>query len=179
MIADFKDKFKILFEKIKKIKHFYIYLAVIIAIIFVGIYYLTLPKSEEDGQASTIDNNLTEFSSSAEYVEYLENKLENVISSLKGVGDVEVVITIEKGFEYVYQTEEETRTTSNGTSITTTTVVLVDGKPVLLEEIYPTIKGIVVVAKGSADVAVKMDILYLIQTVVDVGTSQINIMEGK
>lgn len=177
MLIDFKEKFKKLFEKIKKIKHFYIYISIIIAIFFVGIYYLTLPKQSNTKIDTNIDNNLTEFSSSAEYVDYLENKLENVISCLKGVGDVEVAITLERGFEYVYQTEEETHTTSSGTSITTTTLVYIDDKPVIIEEIYPIVKGIVVVAEGSNDVSTKLNIINLIQTMIEVETNQINIIE--
>ena len=131
MMDDFKSKFKILFDKIKKIKHFYIYLAIFLAILCLGVYFTMLLKDKENNQ-KPIDNNLTEFSSSAEYIDYLENKFESVISSLKGVGNVDVVITLEKGFEYVYQTEDETRTTSNGTSITSSTVVLVNGQPIIL-----------------------------------------------
>ena len=177
MMADFREKFKNLFEKIKKIKHIQIYLVVGLAILMVGVYISTLSKKKET-KDSTIDNSCSEFSTSAEYVTYLENKLENVITSIKGVGQAEVIITLEKGFEYIYQTEEETRSTSNGTSITTTEVVMVDGKPIIKEEIYPIVKGIVVVAKGSSDVAIRLDIQSVIQTVIDIDGSQIKIMEG-
>lgn len=178
MINNFKDKFQLLFEKIKKIKHFYIYLAVIIAILFVGVYYISIPKDNKE-EITINDNIPSEFSTSSEYVGYLENKLKNVIGALKGVGNVEVVVTLEKGFEYIYQTEEETRTTSNGTSITTSTIILVDGQPIMLKETYPTIKGVVVVAEGSSNTSTKMDILYLIQTIIDLDASKINIIEGK
>lgn len=178
MMADFKEKFKTLFERIKKVKHIHIYLAIGLGVLIVACYLFSLPKKTENNKTN-IDNNRTEFSSSAEYAEYLENKLENVITSIKGVGQAEVVVSLEKGFEYIYQTEEETRSTSNGTSITTTSVVMINGQPVIKEEIYPIIKGIVVVADGCGDVATRMDVLNLIQTVVEVQSSQIKIMEGK
>ncbi|MBQ8908908.1 MAG: hypothetical protein IJY90_01260 [Clostridia bacterium] len=177
MAINFKEKFKILYEKIKKIKYFYLYLAIGIGIILVGIYLTCIPKAKGDGLNKNIDKNLTEISSSAEYVEYLENKLESVIGALNGVNSVEVAITLEKGFEYVYQTETETRTSSGGTSITTTTVVYVDGQPVIVEEIFPTVKGVAVVAQGLNDVSVRLNIISLIQTMVDVDTSQIKVME--
>ena len=143
------------------------------------VYFLTLQPSLKKDKEVIIDNNCTEFSSSGEYVTYLENKLESVISSLNGVGNVQVIVSLEKGFEYIYQTEEETRTLTNGTSVTNTKVVLVDGKPIIIEEIYPVIEGIVIVAQGSQNVAVRMDIISLIQTIIDLDTSQIKILEGK
>ncbi|MBE7073810.1 MAG: hypothetical protein E7379_01815 [Clostridiales bacterium] len=176
MKIDFKEKFKALFERIKKIKHLYIYLALSLALLSICVYFVALPSQKDSNKEETIDNNRTEFSTSAEYVVYLENKLESVINCLKGVENVEVAITLEKGFEYVYQTEDETRTTSNGTSITTTTLVYIDGKPVMLEEIYPVIKGIVVVVQGSEEVSVKLNIIQVIKTMIDVDSSQINII---
>ena len=179
MSINFKEKFKLLFEKIKKIKHIKLIGAIAIALVFVLIYLSNISETSTKIQTDEVDNNRTEFATSKEYTDYLENKLESVITSLKGVGETEVVITLEKGFEYIYQTEEETKTTSNGTSLTTSTVVLVDGKPIILEEIYPVIKGIVIIAQGSSNVSVKMDILSVVQTVIDIDTSQIKIMEGK
>lgn len=181
MMADIKEKLKNLFEKLKKIKHIEIYLAVGLAVVIALIYFAFLSpkqKTDKDAQSTQIDITSETFLSSSEYTAYIENKLENVITSVKGVGNASVVVTLEKGFEYVYVTEEETKTTSNGTTITTVSVVMVDGQPVVKEEIYPIIKGVVVVASGAEDVAVRMNILSIIQTIVDVENSQINIMSG-
>ena len=179
MMDDFKAKFKSLFERIKKIKNIKIYAIIFLSIVVVMTYLLLLPSQKEKEEHIEVDNICTEFSNSGEYIVYLENKLENVITAIKGVGEAEVVVTLEKGFEYIYQTKEETRSTSNGTSITTSEVVMVDGKPVVKEEIYPIVKGIVIVAEGSNNVNVRMDILNLVQTMIDIEHSQIKIMEGK
>lgn len=180
MKVDFKVKLKSFYESIKKIKHIEIYLAVGLALIVACFYFLSTSSSKVKKEQNTlIDNVCTTFENSNEYIDYLENKLESVITRVKGVGDVDVVLTLEKGFEYVYATEEETKTTSSGTSITSSSVVLVDGQPIIKEEIYPVIKGIVVVANGAEDVNVKMNIISIIQTVIDVENSKINIMAGK
>lgn len=174
------NSLKSFWEKVKKIKHIEIYLTVIVALIIIAIYISSLGLGSNK-QVSTNDktneNSPTTFSTSAEYVDYLENKLDNVLASVKGASNVNVVITLESGFEYEYATEEETKQTSSG-SITTTNLVLVDGKPVVVKEYYPKIKGIVVVAKGTEDVKVKMDILTLIQTVVEVDNAKITILAG-
>ena len=179
MTDSFKTKIKSMFEKVRKIKHIEIYLTVFVAIIIAIIYFSLISSNSAQGDSSTNDDNITqEFSSSMEYVNYLENKLENVLTKVKGAGNVEVAITLEKGFEYIYATEEETHTTSNGTTVTTSTIVMVNGQPVLKEEIYPVIKGIVVISSGADDVSVKMDMLSVIQTVIDVSSSKINIIQG-
>lgn len=179
MTSKIKDKFRILFERIKKVKHFEIYIAVGLAIIIAVMYFsfLKAPSQNKDTN-NKIDNVSSNFSSSGEYIDYLENKLENVITLVKGAGNVEVVVTLEKGFEYVYATEEETRTTANGTTITTSNIVMVNGKPVIKEEIYPVVQGIVIVASGANNVSVKMDILSIVQTVIEIENSKINIYAG-
>lgn len=181
MKVDFKEKLKALYQRIKKVKHIEIYLAVGLALIVGCIYFISISPSKkvENKQQTQIDNISTNFESSGEYIDYLENKLESVITRVKGVEDVKVILTLEKGFEYIYATEEETKTTSNGTSVTSSTIVMVDGQPVIKEEIYPIVKGIVVIADGVEDVSVKMNVLSIIQTVIEVDNSKIKIMAGE
>ena len=175
-----KEKITQIYNKLKKIKHIQIYLAIGLAFIVIVLYFsLAFPSKKVVKNSSTNNDNIeTNFSSSQEYVVYLENKLENVITNVKGVGKTSVFISLEKGFEYIYVTEEETSTTSNGTTVNKTNVVMLNGQPILKEEIYPKIKGIVVVAQGAGDVKIKMNILSLIQTVIDVENSKINILES-
>lgn len=179
-MSNLKEKFSKFINKLRSIKHIEIYIAIIVALIVCGAYFLSIGNKNKSGDSISTknDNNELNFSSSQEYVTYLENKLESVITNVKGVSGANVVITLEKGFEYVYVTEEETSITTNGNKLTKLSVVMVDGQPVVKEEIYPVIKGIVIVAKGVNDVAVKMNVLSLVQTVVDVDNSKINILEG-
>ena len=73
---------------------------------------------------------------------------------------------------------KETKTTSNGTSVTSESVVMVDGQPLLLEEIYPIVKGIVVISSGASDMSVKLNLLSVLQTVIEIENSKINIICG-
>ena len=164
-------------DKLKKIKHIEIYIALIFAAIVMICYFASFKGGgKKDTDTST---NIQTFSTSSEYVGYLENKLENVLGQVKGAGNVDIIITLENGFEYVYATEEEVRTSSNGGTVTSSTVVLVDGKPVLEKEIFPSIQGVVVVSQGASDVSVRLNLLSAIQTVVSVDNSKITILTGK
>ena len=55
---------------------------------------------------------------------------------------------------------------------------MVDGQPLLLEEIYPIVQGIVVVSSGADDLSVKLNILSVLQTVIEIDNSKINIICG-
>ncbi len=174
----FWDKLKENIVKLKKSKNFYVFVAIGLAVL-IGIIYFTsfLPTNDV---SSTKENEVTqETSTSEKYARKLESQIENAIMQIQGTGDVDVLITLEKGFEYVYLTEEETKTSASGITTTTTSTVLVNGQPVLVEEIYPVIKGIVVVCSGAGDVALKMNIISLIQTIVDVNSANISIYTSK
>lgn len=172
------EKLMALWDKLKKIKHIGLYLALFLAVVIVGIYFTTLSNLKEENPSTNLDTNIQKFSSSSEYITWLENKLENVLGKVKGAGNVEIILTLDKGFEYVYATEEEIKELASGGSVTTTKVVLVNGQPVLEEEIFPSIKGIVVVSQGAEDVGVRLNLLSALQTVVSVDSSKITILEG-
>lgn len=172
------EKLMALWDKLKKIKHIGLYLALFLAVVIVGIYFTTLSNPKEENSSTNLDTNIQTFSSSGEYITWLENKLENVLGKVKGAGNVEIILTLDKGFEYVYATEEEIKELASGGSVTTTKVVLVNGQPVLEEEIFPSIKGIVVVSQGAEDVGVRLNLLSALQTVVSVDSSKITILEG-
>ena len=101
------------------------------------------------------------------------------MSKISGVGNVSAIITLETGFTYEYATDTETKTTTSGsneTTITTDTIIIVDGEPVVIKEIYPVIKGVVIVAEGSEDFKIKMDIMQAVVTILEVDESEITIL---
>ena len=168
------NKLKTFFEKIKSLKHLPIYIGIAIAAIMC-ILFVT-PKSKS---AKTTEKATQSVSSEVEYVSNLENKLCSVLSNITGVSKVNVVISLKDGFSYKYATDTETKTVSTGgseTSVTTQTVILVSNQPVVEQEIYPSIKGVVVVAKGAEDVNVKMKILNAIETILQVDAKDISIL---
>lgn len=170
------SKIKDFWTKLKSIKHFEIWVAVVIGLLVCVIYFSFFSQPKND----SFENDATkEYSSAEEYVDYLENKLCNVLSKISGVGDCSVIITLESGFSYEYATETDTKTTVSGgteTTITTETVILVSNEPVIIKENYPVIKGVVIVAKGAENFSIKMDILEAVETVLEVDSDNITIL---
>ncbi len=170
------EMLKSFWKRFKEIKHLNIIIAVLIALVLCVCYFSFLYKPNTD---KTEENSTKEFSSTYEYVDWLENKLDNVLSKISGVGSVDVVLTLESGFSYDYAKDIETKTTvQNGNEITikTENIILVSNEPVVVKEIYPIIKGVVVVAKGAENFSVKLNIIEAIQTVLEVEEQKITVL---
>lgn len=164
-------KLKDIWSKLKSIKHIEIYLALIVGLVVCVIYFSTFTNKNDTQEEVSTGN----YTNGVEYVDYLENKLCNVLSNIEGVGNVSAIITIENDFSYEYAIDKET-SQEGETSVTTETTILVNGEPVIVNKIYPTIKGVVIVASGSEDFAVKMDILNAVQTLLEISAEDITIL---
>ena len=161
-------------NKVKGIRHFEIYLALILGLIVCVLYFSFFVDKNTNDTKSEISTG--EFSSTEEYVDLLENKLCNVLSKISGVEEVSVLIPLESGFSYEYAMDTETTTSGSGSSTTLETTIIIDGEPVVVKENYPVIKGVVIVAKGSENFSVKMDILEAVTTVLEIDESDITIL---
>lgn len=172
MKGNFLEKLRDMWDKFKKNKKIQIGLLIVFLLVIILVYFLAIkiPDNEE-----TTANESQETTSTSSYVEYLEDKLVNVLSSIEGVGKLDVIITLDSGFEYIYATEESVKDTSSG-KLTTSNIVLVSGQPIIVKEIYPIIKGVVVVSSGAKDLGVKLNLLNAVQTVLEVPNANITIL---
>lgn len=109
------------------------------------------------------------------YVSSLENKLQSVISGIKGAGKSSVVITVDGAISSIVAVDEKT-VEENGRKTTTVSTVLSGGKPVILGEKYPEITGVLVVAKGADDITVKMAILNAVTVALGVNCNKVQIL---
>lgn len=121
-----------------------------------------------------------------------EEKLKAVLSCIRGAGKVEVMITYETGREIVTAMTTNTNTSSsisqNGSDTSqssqtteTSQPATYSGEagkePIVLYEKEPTIRGVIVVAEGAADVTVRLDLQRAVRAVLDVPLSAIEVFE--
>jgi stage III sporulation protein AG len=124
----------------------------------------------------------------------IEEKLAATLSQIEGAGDVEVMITYESTSEIVpaisvdKQTSTMTDNRDSGTSTTSTEntqseVVTVGGSSgssaLVLKEISPKIRGVIVVAEGADDITVRLNLLGAVQTLLNVGPRQVDVYKMK
>jgi stage III sporulation protein AG len=170
-----------IFKKIKSIKN----IELIVAAIFIGIILLvffsgSLFNSANSGDTVTI--------SLADYGNALEKKMENTLSKINGAGKVSVMITFESGIEYItaMTVNSQTNTVSNdysgGSSKTQSIVqsnspVIVGGKAVIVKEIEPKVKGVIIVSQGAGSVYVKIELTKAASTLLNIEPKYIEIFQ--
>lgn len=169
------------FQKLKGVKHIELIIAVVLGAIILLIYISSLSSNGITKQTST-----QSITSISEYSEFLENKLANVLANIEGAGNVSTMITFESGTEYIYATNDETKSNTNTSSGSTTSTTTSTSSPyvknnqgLLVKEVLPKISGVVVVASGARDTKVKLEIIKAVQAVLEVPIANIEVLVGK
>ena len=173
-----------IYKNIKKSGGMKLFLPIVLLIVIVFVYFALF---ENNGNVKKED--AIKFTSNLEYCNILEEKLVSVLGSVKGAGNVKVMVTLESGPELKIATQTDERTnTSTNSSGTTTNVTIVEEpiivnqngeeQPLVLMEILPVIKGVVVVAEGAKDVAVRLNLLSAVQALLGIGSDSIQILTG-
>lgn len=162
---------KSIISKIKSIKN----IELIVALFLCGIVILIFFSSFT--QAST-SKETTQQLSFSQWNEQLEARLAETLSLIDKAGKVQVMITYESGVEQVYAYQIITQT--NGTTVTETKQLVTNqGKPVLLYELAPKIKGVVIVAEGAKIATVKQEIVRATQALLLIDKGKIEVFTHK
>lgn len=123
-----------------------------------------------------------------EYIAMLENKLEQTIEGMEGAGKVHVMITLENGGEKIldknqpYESNSEViKEEGKESEISTiqsdseTVLIDVDGNtgPIIVQERYPDIEGVVVVCEGGDDSKTSLRIKEAVQALFSIDAHKI------
>lgn len=177
-----------IYDKIKKIyldrKNLYIFLVVgIIILISSNIFF-----SSDAGKKEEQSTNLISISVAEE-----EQKLEDILSQVDGAGKTEVMITLDTGVEKITiqnskisksdssdieetggetkaaDSSEERQTVMNGSGNSQT--------PFVVKEIYPQIRGVLVVAEGAGDESIRYNLTNAVAAVLNVPYYRIQVLK--
>ena len=120
----------------------------LVIILIIGIVFMTVLSDKPQQKSSSVNDN----------VQLQEEKLESILSEISQHGKVEVMITYygssEKDIAY------ETKTSTSGSDKNSSgsedkKAVISGGEPVVVQEKYPRVKGVIVVAQGADSIEVK------------------------
>lgn len=122
------------------------------------------------------------------YEEQLTNRLESVLSHVKGAGRVRVMLTLEDaGQACVLQDSEYTRSeaeesTSSGerrqtleVQSQTETVRDAQNQPYVLRALMPQVQGVLILAEGAESSVVQQELLEAVQALLGVSASSVHI----
>lgn len=175
-----KKPFKDFIRKIKSVKNIEIIVCIILIAIILLLYGIVREAKKKQAESGNAGATIVETASD-------EERLAAVLSKIKGAGKVEVYIGYDGNFETVYAFDKTTNTTtrtddSGGANLTTTvteektTAVFDENKKPLIEKtVAPKITGVIVVAEGAKDVAVRLNILKAVATALNVNEKIIEI----
>lgn len=161
----------------------------ILSLIFVGlvavIMFLGINKETKNVETSSNSNN-SNYLTTLEYCAELENKLKAVLSNIDGAGQVSVMVSVDGSPELVYATEDDRTETSNSSGNTSSSnsstpiIVQVGGSStaLILTENLPKVKGVVVVSSGAGDIAVRLNILNAVSTLLGISVDQVSVLKG-
>lgn len=158
-------------------------LIVILGII--GILLIMISSFIPEKKEST-EKNSKNLDTSDIYREETEKKLAEILSSISGVGEVRVMLTVESTEEYVYAEEvkqSKTGNVDNKSQQNENKLVLIEQngqKEALVQQIKkPTVSGVVVVCEGGGNAAVCESIYKTVSTALGIPISNIYVAKIK
>ena len=157
---------------------------------------LTDNRSEKIKEEKNIETIVSAETMEQEYITYLEEKLENTLSYVDGVGKIKVMVTVSNSKKEVVEKDRVTNRSSttetdseggtrnvNNTESTETTLYTVDQEgnqiPYVTQVYEPEITGVMVVAQGAGRENVNSDISEAIQALFGIEAHKIKIAKMK
>lgn len=127
--------------------------------------------------------------SAEDYADQLEQRLSSIITNVEGVGSCRVMVTLENGVEYVYANEQKSGSNrvegDSGLSQkddSEQSVILIDTESgrdgLLVTELQPTIKGVMVVCQGGGSEEVCARVTEAVATVLNITTKRVCVVPG-
>lgn len=108
----------------------------------------------------------------------LENKLEAILSSMRGAGRVRVMLTLDRTNEQVVASSEKTASGENSSSRESKPATVQSGgreEAIVLTEVFPRIRGVIVMAEGAGDIGVKFALISAVSTVLGIDEKNVEV----
>ena len=140
-------------------------------ILLAGLFLMAIPEKE----ATTISETKPEVMQEPT----LEQRLEEILSRIKGAGKVQVLLTEYRGEEYLYQTDTDT----GNENFREDTVIISDSgreeQGLLRQTLPPEYLGAIIVCQGGDRPTVKLAIVEAVMDVTGLTSQQITVLKMK
>lgn len=146
-------------------------------ILLLGLLLMLLPTKTSKNNTQT----KTETSYAQEIT--IEEQLAAILKQIDGAGKVEVMLTVAKGEEILYQTNEELTTGSDTSKHSIDTVIVTDNdrnqSSLIRQRISPVYLGAIIVCQGADDPTVKLAITEAVSKITGIKSNRISVLKMK
>lgn len=154
------------------------------AVVAIGLIGIILIFASEifTGSDKSAENSSNEVFDYEQYTASLENKLEDVISSIDGVGECKIMITLENTNESVYATDNELKSDDNSVNQKDEYVLYEteNGEtPVLIKEYMPQVQGVTVICDGGDNRQIQEKIINSVTALFNISASRVSVSKIK
>lgn len=177
------EKAKSFFQDDKKVK-------ILSAVLIAGIVLIALSEFwPSSGKTKEKEDSVSDTMTMQEYSQKLEDNIREIVGSIRGVGNLKVLVTLESSEETIYAQETKTSVDSkqdamseNGkTQLKESTeqkYLLVEGEDGTKQALVkttkePEVKGIVIVCEGGDSTTVKSEVINAVTTALDISSSRV------
>ena len=151
----------------------------VLLILLVGILLMLLPA----GEKATQQAEQTLPAETKQETQTLQEQLSTLLSQMEGAGKVQVLLTLASGEKTLYQTNEDSTTSSQSETKQIDTVILTDSnrnEVGLIRQVDPpTYLGAVVLCQGAENSAVRLAITEAVSNATGLGYHKISILKMK
>lgn len=160
---------KDMINRLKNNKYSYL---VLIGLIGVLILTLSFSNNAPKNNESRINDDFD-----AKYIQELEIRIENILSTINGAGECEVMINTISTTESVYVKENKKSSDDSSFESEDSILTMTDGQgnqyAVLTKKILPQISGVIVTCKGGKNIKVKAEVTQAVCTVLGIGSNNV------
>lgn len=126
----------------------------------------TIFHTEKSTQTAPLEN-------PASVEQSLETRLKTLLEKIDGVGEVSVLITLDRCSQQVYEKDEKTQTDESRSSTEKETVLSANKEPLPTAVIQPKVRGAAVVCSGANDPIVREKVTNAVAKALNIGVSKV------
>ena len=142
----------------------------VLLVVLIGLALMWIPGNHEEG--SNIESPVPTVAS-------LADKMEQILANIEDAGEVKVLLTLEKGEETVFQTDED----RDGDSLRLETVLITDSsrkqEGLVRQTNPPKYQGAVILCQGADSTSVRLAIIDAVAKLTGLGYDRICVLKMK
>ena len=147
-------------------------------ILVLGVVLMALPVRSKQASAENVQKKQETVP-----IQSIEQRLAAVLSQIEGAGKVEVMLSIARGEETLFQFDEDTSSTDTSTSVRRELVTVTDAQrnqTGLVRQINPpAYLGAIVICEGAENPAIQLAIVDAVSKLTGLGSNRISVLKMK